>query len=50
MLDPMSSRDDEFERRLHEEQSEVEDLGHLFQTHSANLEIEDEPDTRPENT
>lgn len=51
MAEPMwNLPDEEFVRRLHEEQSEAEDLAFAFETHAANLEIEDEPDTSPENT
>lgn len=42
--------DEEFVRRLHEEQSEADDLSYAFDPHDANLQIEDEPDTSPENT
>ena len=51
MADPMwNLPDEEFVRRLQEEQSEADDFYQGFDTHAANLEIEDEPDTTPENT
>ncbi|MEQ1869082.1 MAG: hypothetical protein ABL961_03560 [Vicinamibacterales bacterium] len=42
--------DDEFVRRLQEEQSEARDLSGQIDPHSADLEMKDEPDTTPENT
>ncbi len=42
--------DEEFVRRLQEEQSEANDLGYTFESYAANLQLEDEPDTSPENT
>jgi hypothetical protein len=51
MADPMwNLPDEEFVRRLHEEQSEADDLSCVYDPHDANLQIEDEPDTSPENT
>lgn len=51
MADPVKNpRDEEFMRRLQEEQSEANELDDSFELHAANLQIEDEPDTRPENT
>lgn len=50
MADPMwNLPDEEFLRRLHEEQSEAEDLSCEFEPHAADLGME-EPDTSPENT
>jgi hypothetical protein len=50
-MDPVKNpRDDEFVRRLQEEQSEAEDPLEAGQTYAANLQIDDEPDTSPENT
>jgi hypothetical protein len=51
MDDPMwNLPDDEFLRRLHDEQSEAEDISCGFEPHAADLGIEHEPDTTPENT
>ena len=43
-------RDEELVRKLQEEQSEADDAEDFFDPHAANLQVEDEPDTRPENT
>ena len=49
--DPVKNpRDEEFMRRLQEQQSEAEDSDDFVDTHAADLQIEDEPDTSPENT
>lgn len=51
MADPVKNpRDEEFMRRLHEEQSEADDLDESCELHARDLQIEDEPDTSPENT
>lgn len=51
MADPIENLpDEEFVRRLQEEQSEASDLASASETHGANLQVEDEPDTTPENT
>lgn len=51
MSDPTKNpRDEDFMRRLQEEQSEADDLDESEETHSADLTIEQEPDTSPENT
>ncbi len=50
MADPTKNpRDDEFQRRLQEEQSEVEDLDDADDPRPDDLR-EHEPDTSPENT
>jgi hypothetical protein len=50
MADPTKNpRDDEFQKRLQEEQSEVEDLDEADKPRPADLK-EREPDTSPENT
>ena len=49
--DPVKNpRDEEFMKRLQEEQSEADDTDDFVETNAADLEVEDEPDTRPENT
>lgn len=51
MADPVKNpRDEDFMRRLQEEQSEANDTKEFVDTHAADLQIEDEPDTSPENT
>lgn len=51
MSDPIKNpRDEEFMKRLQEEQSEADDANDFDDPHAADLQIEDEPDTRPENT
>lgn len=51
MADPTKNpRDEQFPRRLQEEQSEIKDLDETIDPHAANLQVEDEPDTSPENT
>lgn len=51
MADPTENpRDEEFMRRLQEEQSEADDLDDALDPQAADLTIEDEPDTSPENT
>jgi hypothetical protein len=50
MSDPKKNpRDDEFQRRLQEEQSEIDDLDDTSKPRPDNLK-ENEPDTSPENT
>jgi hypothetical protein len=41
---------EELVRKLQEEQSEADDSDEFMDPRAANLQIEDEPDTRPENT
>ncbi|MGE0449569.1 MAG: hypothetical protein AB7Q29_08295 [Vicinamibacterales bacterium] len=51
MSDPVKNpRDDQFVRRLQEEQSEAEDAGEFVDPHEADLEVEDDFDSSPENT
>ncbi len=51
MSDPTKNpRDDKFMKRLQEEQSEANDLNDTVDPRADDLEVEDEPDTRPENT
>ena len=50
MADPSKNpRDEDFQRRLQEEQSEIDDLKDTTKPRPADLE-EHEPDTSPENT
>jgi hypothetical protein len=49
--DPIKNpRDEEFMKRLQEEQSEADDSDEFTDTHADDIQIEDEPDTSPENT
>lgn len=51
MTEPMWNQpDEEFVRRLQDEQSEAEDLSYAFDDRAADLTLADEPDTSPENT
>ena len=51
MPDPTKNpRDDDFMRRLQEEQSEAHDLDDTDDPRADDLTIEHEPDTKPENT
>ena len=51
MSDPTKNpRDEQFMKRLQEEQSEADDLDESEDPHAADLTLEHEPDTAPENT